>query len=106
VEPGQRPGGNDRGNLELIINELSADHAALRIVLQSFVLRLLTVRAETAPAVVAELQDHVSRSIGAIPLSSQDRDGGQRWRELVAASAQRLLGEIADTLHSDEARPN
>ncbi len=85
--------------LELVINELAADQAALRIVLQSFLLRLLVVRAETAPGAFVELQDHVLRSIAAMPLAPDDAIGAARWRKLVVASAEKLFGEIADTLH-------
>jgi len=84
--------------LELAINELAADQAAVRIVLQSFLLRLLAVRADTAPAAFAELQEHVSMSIEAIPLAAENQLGSARWRKLVANSAERLLGEIGDTL--------
>ena len=89
---------NGSAELEQIINELAADQAAVRIVLQSFLLRLFALRAETAPSVFAELQEHVSVSIEAIPLASEDQLGSARWRKLVANSAERLLGEIGDTL--------
>ena len=84
--------------LELAVNELAADQAAVRIVLQSFLLRLFALRPETAPAAFAELEDHVLRSIEAIPLASDDQLGAARWKRLVAASAEKLLGEITDTL--------
>ena len=89
---------NGSAELEQIINELAADQAAVRIVLQSFLLRLLVVRAEGAPTAVAELHDHVFRSIEAIPVASDDTIGGARWKRLVVASAEKLLGEITDTL--------
>ena len=86
--------------LELAINELAADQAAVRIVLQSFLLRLLAVRADAAPMAVAELRDHVFRSIEAIPLARNDEVGAARWKRLIAASAEKLFGEITDTLDS------
>ena len=90
----------DDSELELILNELAADQTAVRIVLQSFLLRLLALRSDTAPAVVAELQDHVFRSINAIPLAPDDEAGGARWKELVVASAEKLFGEITDTINT------
>jgi hypothetical protein len=89
---------NCSAELEQIINELAADQAAVRIVLQSFVLKLLVVRAEVAPMAVAELHDHVFRSIEAIPVAHDDAIGGARWKRLVVVSAEKLLGEITDTL--------
>ena len=61
-------------------------------------MRLFAVRAEAAPAAFAELRDHVLRSIEAIPEASTDEVGAARWKKLVVASAERLLGEITDTL--------
>ena len=91
----------DHGNAELdldqAINELAADQAAVRIVLQSFLLKLLVVRAEVAPIAVAELHDHVFRSIEAIPVAHDDAIGGARWKRLVVVSAEKLFGEITDT---------
>jgi hypothetical protein len=98
LQSGSRAPNDERVELEFVINELAADQAAVRIVLQSFLMRLLAVRAETAPAAFAELQDHVLRSIAAIPLAPDDEVGAARWKKLVAASAGKLLGEISDTL--------
>ena len=95
--PERRTQGIDRSELEFAINELAADQAALRVVLQSFLLRLFAVRAETAPAALAELRAHILESIAAIPLAPDDQYGGARWRRMVKASAERLLGEIGDT---------
>ena len=89
---------NGSADLEQIINELAADQAAVRIVLQCCLLRVFAARAEAAPAIFAELQQHVSMSIEAIPLAPEDQLGGARWRKLVANSAEQLLGEIGDTL--------
>ena len=99
-QSGRRVRDNRRTELELeqAINELAADQAAVRIVLQSFLLRLLAVRGDVAHTAVAELQDHVFRSIKAIPLAFDDEAGGARWKELVVASAEKMLGEITDTL--------
>lgn len=83
--------------LERLVNELAADQAALRIVTQSFLLRVFALRPETAPAALAELQNHVLRSVEAIPLATDDEVGAARWKKLVFASAERLLGEISDT---------
>ena len=91
-------------DVEFAINELAADQAAIRLVFQSFLLRLFAVKADAAPAALAELQDHVSRSIAAIPLAHDDQVGAARWKKLVAASAERLLGEIGDTIRPHEAR--
>lgn len=96
--PRERQLDDDGSELEFALNELAADQAAIRIVLQSFLLRLFASRSETAPAAVAELQDHVFRSIDAIPLGSDDEAGGARWKELVIASAEKLFDEIAETL--------
>jgi hypothetical protein len=85
-------------DVEFAINELAAEQAAIRLVLQSFLLRLFAVKADAAPAALAELQDHVSRSIAAIPLARDDQVGAARWKKLVAASAEKLLGEISDTI--------
>ena len=98
--------GIDRSELEFAINELAADQAALRIVLQSFLLRLFAVRAETAPAALAELRTHILESIAAIPLAPDDQFGGARWRRMVSASAERLLGEIGDTLDASIDSPS
>ncbi len=98
IKTGLRAREPGSAELEIIINELAADQAAVRIVVQSFLLRLLAVRAETAPAALAELQDHVFRSIEAIPLASSDEVGAARWKKRVAASAKKLFGEICDTL--------
>jgi hypothetical protein len=84
--------------VELAINELAADQTALRIVLQSFLLRLFALRVETAASAFSELQDHVFQSIDAIPLAPGDEAGGARWKGLVAASAEKLFGEITDTI--------
>ena len=94
----RRTGANDDAELELAINEIAADQAAMRLVVQSFLLRLFALRVETAAAAFAELQDHVYRSIEAIPLAPEDQAGGVRWKGLVAASAERLFGEIGDTI--------
>ncbi len=97
---------NADAQLEFVINELAADQAAVRIVLQSFLLRLLAVRAESAPETFAELQNHVFRSIEAIPLARDDEIGAARWKRLVVASAEKLFGEIGDTLASStDVRP-
>ncbi len=99
-EYGRQARRTDSAELEAALNEIAADQAAARIVLQSFLLRLFALRPETAPAAFAELTDHVSRSIEAIPLAPEDEVGAARWKKLVSASADRLLGEIADTLDS------
>ncbi len=93
-------------DVEFAINELAADQAAIRLVLQSFLLRLFTVRADAAPAALAELHDHVLRSIAAIPSAGDDEVGSARWKKLVAASAEKLLGEIGDTIRLPEAQPH
>ena len=98
LQPGRPVRENAGAELELAVNELAADQAAVRIVLQSFLLRLLAVRPEAAPAAFAELEDHIFRSIEAIPSASDDQFGAARWKRLVAASAEKLLGEITDTL--------
>ncbi len=94
----QCAGDIDTAELELAINELAADQAAMRIVLQCCLLRLFVARADRAAAAFAELQDHVLRSIEAIPLAPTDELGGARWKRLVTASARKLLGEIDLTL--------
>lgn len=94
--PRRRAGESSDVDLEFALNELYADHAAMRIVLQSFLLRLFSVRADAAPAAFAELEDHVFRTIGAIRPAPGDEVGAARWKALVAASAEKLLGEIAD----------
>ncbi len=96
--PRRRAREDDNAAVEFVINELAADQAAMRIVLQSFLLRLFALRVETASAAFAELRDHVFRSIDAIPLAPDDEAGGARWKGLVAASAEQLLGEITDTI--------
>ncbi len=98
IKTGPRAREPGSAELETVINELAADQAAVRIVLQSFLLRLFALRAETAPAAFAELQEHVSMSIEAIPLARGDQLASARWKRLVATSAERLLGEISDTL--------
>ena len=105
---GQRPAQDAASaDVEFAINELAADQAAMRLVLQSFLLRLFAVRADAAPAALAELQDHVFRSIAAIPLAQDDEIGAARWKKLVTASAEKLLGEISDTIkpHTAERMP-
>ncbi len=93
-----RENGSADSELEFIINELAADQAAVRIVLQCCLLRLFAARPEIAPAAFAELEEHVFSSIRAIPLAPEDEIGGARWKKLVHASAENLLGEITDTL--------
>ena len=94
----------DVAELELMINELAADQAATRIVLQSLLVRMFALRRETALAALAELDDHVCRSIEAIPLAPGDQVGAARWRKLVAGCAQKLIGEISDALDLPPAR--
>ena len=94
---------NGSAELEQIINELAADQAALRVILQCCLLRIFAVRAETAHAAFAELQNHVSMSIEAIPLAREDELGGARWKRLVATGAERILGEVGDTLEASTA---
>jgi len=97
IQSGQRTRDFGGGaELELAVNQIAADQVAVRIVLQSFLLRLFALRTETAPAAFSELQDHVLKSIKAITLASEDQIGGARWKKLVAASAGQLFDEIAD----------
>ncbi len=102
----RQAGAAANAEVEFAINELAADQAAIRLVLQGFLLRLFTVRAEAAPAALAELHDHVLRSIAAIPSGGDDEVGAARWKKLVAASAKKLFGEISDTLRPHEAQPH
>jgi hypothetical protein len=98
LQSGQRTRESGGVELELAINQIAADQAAVRIVLQSFLLRLFALRAETAPAAFNELQHDVLKSIKTIPLASDDQVGGARWKRLVAASAGQLFDEIADAI--------
>lgn len=96
--PGRHALGAGSAELELAINQVAADQAAVRIILQSFLLRLFATRPATALTAFAELQDHVLRSIEAIPLAPDDEIGAARWKRLVSASAEKMLGEITDTM--------
>jgi hypothetical protein len=87
-------------DLELVVNELAAEQAATRIVVQSLLLRLFAVRPQAAEAALGELRDHVLKSIDAIPVAPDDQAGGTRWKGIVRTRASDLLGEIADTLGS------
>ena len=50
-QPGRPVRENVGVELELAVNELAADQAAVRIVLQSFLLRLFALRPDAAPAI-------------------------------------------------------
>ena len=92
---GQTQGAVD---FEILINELAADQAAMRVVLQSFLLRLFAVRRETAPTALAELREHVLKSVAAIPVAPNDLEGGGRWKKLVGERAELLFAEIGDAM--------
>jgi hypothetical protein len=85
-------------DVEFLLNEIAADQAAVRIVVQSFLLRLFAVRSEAAPLALAELREHALQSIHAMLLDPGDPDGGARWRDMVEARTAEMFAEIAEAM--------
>ncbi len=85
-------------DIEILLNDLAAEQAAMRIVLQSFLLRLFATRPDTAPMALQQLRAHVVASVRAIPVTTEDAVGGTRWKEMVENRAEQLFAEIHDTM--------
>jgi hypothetical protein len=94
----QRVAPEPERDVELLLNQIAAEQAAMRIVLQAFLLRLFAARREVAPRALAELREHAINSIHAMRLDADDPAGGLRWRNLVEARALELFAEIGDAL--------
>ncbi len=85
-------------NVEFVLNELAAEQAALRLTLQSFLLRLFASRPDATPEALEEMRRHVLRSVNAMPVDAGDPDGGRRWKRLVAARADEIFDEIDEAV--------